>query len=189
MPTTSLRQKSHRSDWLCPPSPDTYSQDAKKQKGHCTNVSEPNHPHEILSDVIGLRNLLKKILSGINLSNFRVLDSCCVTDCEITSNIERRLNSLKKVTSADSVHYLANGYSNLVKSCMVALTAAKCRGAEQAQRSPSLHFWRGFHSPVGAECYVNQKSVHGNFRGGSSWGTSRGRGGHVGRLFHPYRRN
>jgi hypothetical protein len=174
---------------IVPPLPRYLFNSCCDQKSHCTNVSEPNHPQKILSDVIDLRNQLKKILSGVNLSAFRVLDSCCIADCETTSNIETRLNSLQKVNSADGVHYLAEGYRNLVKSCLAAAAVTKLRVGEHPLRPQSIHFWRGFRSPVGARCYVSPNPVRGNFRGGSFRGSNRGRNAAGSRHFHPYRRN
>ncbi len=54
----------------------------------------------------GLRNCLKKHVAGVVISNCRVLDTCCVTDCNPTANLKTRIDALRAVTAKDSIHFL-----------------------------------------------------------------------------------
>ncbi len=157
------------------------------QKEHCRNITDPGHSRKLLSDIICLRNSLKKIVCSHGLANIRVLDSCCVTKCADTANTELRLAALRDVMSPDGVHYLSEGYGNLVDSCVTA-TDATVRKNETApvNTGQPKHFWRGFRSPVGAKICVRSNNIRGNFTRGSNRGSNRGR---PGRQFHPYRRN
>jgi hypothetical protein len=123
-----------------------------EQKDHCKNVSEQNHPRKMLTDIIGLRNSLKKLVTGSGIANVRVLDACCVTGCKSTANIEQRLIGLKSVMVSDNVHYLSEGYANLVENCTAALQAqGMAEMAAKSNNKASQFFWRGFRSPVGAK--------------------------------------
>jgi hypothetical protein len=82
--------------------------------------------------------------------------------------------------ASDNVHYLSDGYANLVENCTAALQA--CDTAETATKSSSKvsqFFWRGFRSPIGAKTTAMLPGARGI-------GGARGRHG---KNFHPYRRN
>jgi hypothetical protein len=85
--------------------------------------------------------------------------------------------------AADNVHYLSEGYANLIDSRKAAIVAHdKADATIKANTKASQHFWRGFRSPVGAKTCTKM----GTSRGMNSTGFKRGR---QGRQFHPYRRN
>ncbi len=163
---------------IVPPLPRYLFEGCCEQKDHCKNVSEPNHPRKLLSDIIGMRNSLKKQVIGCGINNVRVLDACCVTGCKNTANIEQRLSSLKAVMASDNVHFLSDGYANLVENCTAALQA---RGTGEtvtkSSSKASQFFWRSFRSPIGAKTTAMMPGA----RGMSS---ARGR---CGKIFHPYR--
>jgi hypothetical protein len=92
---------------IIPPLPRYLFAGCYEQKDHCKNVSEQNHPRWMLSDIVSLRNSLKKIVTNCGIANVRVLDACCVTGCKNTANIEQRLIGLKSMMAADNVHYLS----------------------------------------------------------------------------------
>ncbi len=164
---------------IIPPLPRYIFAGCCEQKDYCKNVSEQNHPRRMLSDIISLRNSLKNIVTNCGIANVRVLDACCVTGCKNTANIEQRLIGLKSVMAADNVHYLSEGYANLVENCTAAILAQDmAEMATTANNKASQYFWRGFRSPVGAKAPVMP-------------GIARGTGfmrGCQGRQFHPYRR-
>ncbi len=64
------------------------------QVDHSTNVSEPGFAKSLLTEVIGLRNGLKKFVSGLGVPACCVLDSLCITDCPVTANMETKLEAL-----------------------------------------------------------------------------------------------
>ncbi len=168
---------------IVPPLPRYLFTGCCNQKEHCQNISDPNHPRTLLSETIGLRNTLKKIIVNSGLVNVRVLDSCCVTSCGGTASTELRLDALKDVMAAEGVHYLPEGYVNLVTSCVAEVDVILNRAVvSQTNNCKTKHFWRGFRSPHGAKFNVHGNSNRGNFTRGFK------RGGR-GRFFNPYRRN
>jgi hypothetical protein len=137
----------------------------------------------LLSDIIGLRNALKKQIVGCGVGNVWVLDACCVAGCKNTANIDQRLECLKAVMASDNVHYLSEGYASLVENCTAALRAHGTGEVATNHSSKAMQFfWRGFRSPIGAK--VTAKVT-------ASMSGTRGRGnvrGRRGKIFHPYRR-
>jgi hypothetical protein len=122
------------------------------------------------------------------LTNFKVLDTCCTTNCTSTATITHRLEQLKQVTAKDGVHFIAQGYANLASRASATLRTLLVSAPRT--RKESTHFWRGFRSPVGAKAATaqqqmqHQRGMHGNSRGN----TNSLRGGPR-RGYHPYRRN
>jgi hypothetical protein len=137
----------------------------------------------LIQITLGLRSSLKKFVINSGLTNVRVLDTCCVTSCAGTANTESRLNALRDVMAPDGVHYLSEGYANLVAQCASAAAASITKfEVIKTNTSQTKHFWRGFRSSNGAKT-----AVHGNgSRASFARGSKRGR---PGRQFHPYRRN
>jgi hypothetical protein len=165
---------------IVPPLPRYLFAGCCEQKDHCKNVSEQNHPRKLLSDIIGMRNSLKKQVIGCGVSNVWVLDACCVTGCKNTANIDQRLESLKAVMASDNVHYLSEGYASLVENCTAALQAHGTGEVVTKHSSKAVQFfWRGFRSPIGAKMTASMSGTRGR-------GNVRGRRG---KIFHPYRRN
>jgi hypothetical protein len=94
---------------MIPPLPRFLFSGCCSQSGHSGTVNKDSYAQKPLTDTIGLRNCLKKFVASLGLSKCRVLDSCCVTDCAPTANINSRLDALKKVTAQDSMHFLSMG--------------------------------------------------------------------------------
>jgi hypothetical protein len=71
--------------------------------------------------------------------------------------------------ASDNVHYLSDGYANLVENCTAAL---QVRGAAETVTKPSnkasQFFWRGFRSPIGAKMTAMMPGARG-------MGSARGR--------------
>jgi hypothetical protein len=123
-----------------------------------------------------IRSLVQK-----GLKNFKVLDTCCVTTCKATANLNDRVVEMRKVTSKDGVHFVAAGYGNLaarVTASLVALAAAPRREPKSI-----VHFWRGFKSDIGSMKPKVSVSVTVRGRGHSNL-----RGRRLARGFHPYHR-
>ncbi len=54
-----------------------------------------------------LRNTLIRHLVASGLRNFKVLASCCMTDCISTANTATRLDALRTATAQDGIHFTA----------------------------------------------------------------------------------
>ncbi len=136
----------------------------------------------LLSDTIGLWNLLKKFVVGLGIKRCLVMDSCCVADCPATANTATRLGALKKVCAQDGVHFAPDGYRNLVESIMKCDSLLSVKSVIAASTTAKqCHYWRGFKSCRGSA--LGNTSLRGATRGGKF-----GRGGRFARPFHPYRR-
>jgi hypothetical protein len=161
--------------------------------GHCTNAGDPEYQSFMMSGFVRLKNDLIKQLVHNGLSNFKVMDTCCVTAVPATAKIGERLAELKKVSSGDGVHFTAEGYKHMarrISECIKTLT-----GNPKTTKQKS-YFWRGFRSRRGSSAVANAGGLHSQ----SAWndgiplrGGSRGRprGGSSGRRprgFHPYRK-
>jgi hypothetical protein len=124
---------------VVPPLPRYLFNGCCTQTDHSTNVGTSNHAKSPLMDVIGLRNALKKFVSSLGISRCRVLDSCCVTDCTTTANLETRLDLLKRVTAKDGVHFNASGYDNLVQNIVSNMETTAMK-AVSGPRTTCPHF-------------------------------------------------
>jgi hypothetical protein len=145
--------------------------------GHCTNFDQSDFAQNLLSGYIQLRNLLIRSLVQKGLKNFKVLDTCCVTTCKTTANINERIAEMKKVTLKDGVHFVAAGYGNLATRAISSLVAVLV--APRRELKTTTHFWRGFKSDK------LKVSASGTVRGRGQ-GNLRGR--RLARGFHPYYR-
>jgi hypothetical protein len=95
-----------------------------------------------MSGFVRLKNELIKHLVSLGVTNFRVMDSCCVTSVSTTSPINERLNELKKVTNSDGIHFTADGHKNMasrVTDCLKTLINKPTKPMKQ-----TTYFWRGF---------------------------------------------
>jgi hypothetical protein len=157
--------------------------------GHCTNANANDYSQSLLADFLLLWHCLIRQLVSRGLTNFKVLDTCCTTTCISTATTTNRLAELRQVTAKDGVHFIAQGYVNMANrasECLQTMLAAALR-----TRKDSIHFWRGFRSPMGARSGHNRETHAQHKRGAPS--TSRGntnssRGGPR-RGYHPYKLN
>jgi hypothetical protein len=163
-------------------------------KGHCINADDPEYQSFMMSGFVWLKNDLIKQLVSNGVSNFKVMDTCCVTSVPTTATIGERLSELKKVSSGDGIHFTAEGYQHMashVIECLKTLIGKPTKMTKQ-----KTYFWRGFRSRRGSSIPVatvgsHSRSVRGGgipLRGGSR---GRPRGGSSGRRprgFHPYRK-
>jgi hypothetical protein len=141
----------------------------------------------LLTGFIGLRNDLIKHLVHAGLTNFKVMDSCCVTNCIPTANLPERLEGLQKVTSKDGIHFSSEGYKNLstrVLQCIEGMLGPK----RKENSNKKTYFWRGFRSPVGSR---SRNVLVGNPAANRGVPRGRARGGRSvaqHQFFHPYKR-
>jgi hypothetical protein len=169
---------------VVPPLPRYLFSGCCKQAGHSANVNMDGHSKRLLMDTISLRNNLKKFVSNLGLSVCRVIDTCCVTDCTTTADIDSRIEAVKKVSAQDGVHFTSAGYDHLVKS-IVSMTAGVAKNEANATKSVRSHFWRGFRSTVGSSAVAPNHRTPARGRG--HMGRGRNFGGRL--RHHPYKRN
>jgi hypothetical protein len=181
-----LRKKGNNPGVIIPPLPRGLFSQCCNDNSHCTNANDENFATTLLTGFIGLRNDLIRLLVQTGLTNFKVMDSCCVTCCSPTANLPEGLEGLQKVTLKDGIHFSQVGYKNLatrVLSCLGSM-----HGTPKKENKKITYFWRGFRSPMGAWSphEVGGRSV-------ASRGVPRGRmrgGRAIGQqcVFHPYKR-
>jgi hypothetical protein len=175
--TTSLiLAKKHCVLVIVPPLPRYMFGGCCKLAEHCANVMKPKHASKLLGEVIDLRNCLKKHVAGLGIGNCRVLDTCRVTDCIPTADLQTRVGALRAVTAKGSIHFLGTGYNHLVRHVMHTPDQPNTNAKQPMEAKK--HYWRGFRSPVGAN------ALAGNFRGGHAHTRAYRTMQH-----HPYRRN
>jgi hypothetical protein len=79
---------------IIPPQPRFLFKKCCNDTAHCTNYDEPDYSSKLLTGYINLRNTLIRHLVASGLRNFKVLDSCCTTDCINTATTSERLVAL-----------------------------------------------------------------------------------------------
>ncbi len=146
---------------------------------HCTNANNADYAETLLTGFLKLRNDLIKLLVTAGITNFKVLDACCTTNCATTANTKTRLTDLRNVTAKNGVHYVAAGYQNLAARSLTCLRSLLSEPPRQAKSV--TYFWRGFRSIRGSKRTTVARIQHGRGRGGNKPSHARG--------FHPYRRN
>jgi hypothetical protein len=156
---------------------------------HCTNANEENFSAKLLTNFVQLRNELIKHLVSEGLTNFKIMDSCCVTNCGLTANTASRPEELKKV---HGVHFTRIGFTNLAKRCSDCLKTllGSMSNPKGKKAVPVTFFWQGFRSVRGSlrAKPTSGASARGSFRGWNSGGRSGRSGFGYKRGFHPYRR-
>ncbi len=74
-----------------------------------------------------LRTSLIRQLVSYGLTNFKVMDSSCMTNCTTTADIEDRIKNLRSTTAKDGVHFIDEGYRNLATRCLECLNQLTSR--------------------------------------------------------------
>ncbi len=164
-------------------------------KGHCTNMHEKNYQETLMSGFIQLRTSLIKQLVSQGLTNFKVMDSCCPTNCSLTANISERIVEMRKITAKDGVHFVDAGYRKIAERCTACISTMLAGDNKVVcQQKPTIHFWRGFCSQRGSLLPKLGSSTPHSLFGGAARGSFRGsaRGSYCNsrrnRSFHPYRK-
>ncbi len=186
-----LRAKGTRPCTIVPPLPRYVFSRCCSDSGHCTNMNETDFPEKMLAGFVLLRQELIRQLVQHGLTEFKVLDSCCNTDCITTASVTERLNGLRIATAKDGVHLTPTGYSNLAgraTNCLKQMLATQPRTSRKNQ----TFFWRGFRSVRGSSwARSGHLSIHKDslVHRGAVRGSARGdRRGHARRPYHPYKR-
>ncbi len=117
-------------------------------ESHSTNTDEKNFPEKLLSGLIQQRNELIKGLVQNGVTNFKVLDVCCVTLGATTASITEKLADLQTVSASEGVHFTAFGYQNLARRTINCLKTIREEKPKSARKS--TFFWRGFRSTHGS---------------------------------------
>ncbi len=180
-----LKAKGEKPCIIIPPLPRYLFSRCCSDKGHCTNVTEPEFPAEMLSGFTKQRNELIRLLVQSGLKDFKVMDTCCTTSCIQTANTQTRLAELTKVLSDDGVHYNVIGRKNLAERTLKCLGSVLTTVKKPAKQT--TFFWRGFRSlrgsvlpraATGIACQPagNQLrgTLRGRARGGASWPSCKG---------------
>jgi hypothetical protein len=189
--TPIIKAKGNKPCIILPPLPRYLFSRCCSDNSHCTNASDPEYSSALMSGFVRLKNDLIKNLVSQGVTDFKVVDSCCVTPCSTTSNIIERLDELKNVTNSDRTHFNAAGYKNLATrtiGCLKTLVSKPKKATSQ-----TTYFWRGFRSRHGSSL---PRSLVGTpnwppgnpVRGGPRGRTSGGPLSHRPRGFHPYRK-
>ncbi len=184
-----IRKKGNRPCVIVPPLPHNLFVRCCNDESHCTNAKEENYAIDLLSGFTKLRHDLIRQLVHSGISDFKVLDSCCVTTCSPNSNLPERLESLRVVTREDGVHYSAEGYRNLATRAIKCITDMAVAPVKAVKKTS--HFWRGFRSPNGSSQPKNNLETGRNRLDATARGALRGRTGSRMRgchIFHPYKR-
>jgi hypothetical protein len=147
-----------------------------------------------MSGFVQLRSSLIKLLVSYGLSNFKVIDACCPTNCSLTAGVGERIAELKKVTAKDGVHFIDAGYRKIAEPCSACISVLLAGDNKPVQRKPTIHFWRGFRSHRGSLLPKLGSSTHHSLTERAARGSHRGlargsfRSDGRSRSFHPYRR-
>jgi hypothetical protein len=143
-----LKAKGDKPCIIIPPLPRYLFTRCCSDNGHCTNVYDIDFSTTMLSGFIKQRNELIKHLVQGGLTNFKVIDTCCMTSCVQTANIQNRLAELKKVLSDDGVHYNTMGRKYLAERTIKCLGTIMTTAKKTVKKN--TFFWRGFCSTRGS---------------------------------------
>jgi hypothetical protein len=105
-----LKEKGTKPCVIIPPLPRYLFARCCSDKGHCSNMHEKDYQDVTMSGFIQLRSNLIWLLVASGLKNFKVMDSCCATNCSLTASVRERIVELRKVPAKDEVHYIDAGY-------------------------------------------------------------------------------
>jgi hypothetical protein len=190
-----LKEKGTKPCLILPPLPRYLFARCCSDTGHCSNMHEKDFQEATMAGFILLRASLIRLLVSNGLTNFKVMDSCCVTSCSLTASVRDRIAELRKVTAKDGVHFIDDGYRNVAERSIACISTMLSEDHKPTcSQKPTVHFWRGFRSSRGSLLPSLGSSTphmhHGRAARGSFRGTSRGNIGGIGRNrpFHPYRK-
>jgi hypothetical protein len=154
---------------------------------HCSNAKEDAYAENLLKGFLQLRADLIRQLVQSGLTNFKVLDSCCVCNCEKTANVPERIAALKVTTTPDGIHFTDIG-NNFLATRAIACLKSLIEIPPKKSAKRGTFFWRGFRSPVGSglprSCSISTAVVMATASRGAYSSRSRGRP----RGYHPYKR-
>jgi lysophospholipase L1-like esterase len=146
-----IREKGNKPCVIIPPLPRYLFARCCSSPDHCTNMHEKNFQETLMRGFIQLRTNIIQQLAAQGLTNFKVMDACCPTNCSLTADVGERIVELKKITAKDGVHFVDAGYRKIaerVTACIEAMMTGDCK--PPGLRKPTVHFWRGFRSRRGS---------------------------------------
>jgi hypothetical protein len=183
-----IKEKGTKPCVIIPPLPRYVFARCCSNAEHCTNMNNKGYQENLMSGFIQLRTSLIKLLVSHGITNFKVMDACCPTNCSLTASVGERIVELKKVTAKDGVHFIDAGYKKLAERCSACISVLLAGEDKPCKRKPTFHFWRGFRSHRGSMMPMLGSSERA--ARGSNRGLARGsfRSGGRNRAFHPYRR-
>ncbi len=115
-------------------------------KSHCTSPEAENFEMHLLTEFMQLRGTLTKHLVGMRVKIFKVTDTCCTTNCTLTTKTAIRVSELQQVTEKDGSHLRPAGYKNMANRCTACLHSVDCTN----KKNQGIHFWRVFRSTRGS---------------------------------------
>ncbi len=185
-----LKAKGNKPCVIIPPIPRCLFSRCCSDTSHCTNADDSNFAETMVAGFLRQRTNMIRQLVQSGLNNFKVLDSCCTTNCAATASIPERIAALKKTTWSDGIHHTTHGYRYLAERTVACLkTLMDC---PKTKTKKGTYFWRGFRSPNGSTM-PRPRSVPSAINSGLNphaphrermRGTFSGRS----RAFHPYKR-
>jgi hypothetical protein len=144
---------------IVPPQPRYIFNGCCNEPTHSTNVGEPSHSEKLLSSLISLRARLKKTLASKIDKTFWLADSCCQVGEAAATPVAAKLAKLRTLCHPDGVHFTPEGDRNSAKNIASYVNALndgsrKTTAASLFSGKNSVHFWRGFSSPIGSRRMV-----------------------------------
>jgi hypothetical protein len=110
-----IRAKGTKPAVIIPPLPRHLFARCCSDPDHCNNVGETSFQKDLLQGFVHLPTNLIRLLVTQGITNFKVMDSCCMTKCATTADTEERIKNLRRVTAKDGVHFVDEGYRTLAK--------------------------------------------------------------------------
>jgi hypothetical protein len=185
-----LKAKGNKPCVIIPPIPRCLFSRCCGDTSHCTNVDESNFTETMLTGFLRQRTDMIRQLVQSGLTNFKVLDSCCTTNCAATASIPERIAALQKTTWSDGIHHTTDGYWHLAERTLACLKTLLDNPKAKAKKGSS--FWRGFQSPNGSTLprprTVHTVSNSGVTQHASHRGRMRGTFSGRSHAYHPYKR-
>ncbi len=172
-----IREKGNRPCIIILPLPGYLFGHCCGDTSHCINTQDKDFPETLLAGFVQMRNYLIRQLVSHRLTNFKVIDLCCATNCSLTANVWEWIVELRKVTAKDGVHLIDDGYRNITKRSIACISQLLSGTNKTGCASkPTVHFWRGFRSVRGSMMprvgSIPFQSVHGQAARGAYRGLS-----------------
>ncbi len=188
--TPIFKAKGNKPCVIIPPIPRCLFSRCCSDTSQGTNADEGNFVETMVTGFLHQRTDMIRQLVQSGLNNFKVLDSCCTTNCAATASIPERIAALKKTTWSDGIHHTQDGYRHLAEWTSACLkTLIEC---PKTKTKKETYFWRGFRSPNGSTLprprSMSSPSSSGLNPHAHQRGRMRGAFSGRSRAFHPYKR-
>jgi hypothetical protein len=181
-----FKAKGNKPCVIIPPIPRCLFSRCCSDDGHCTNVNDSNFVETMVTGFLRQRTELIRQLVQSGLTNFRVLDSCCTTNCVATASISERIAALQKTTWSDGIHYTKEGYHHLAERTLACLKVLIDSPKNNTKKG--TYFWRGFRSQNGSTMPRPRPLPSVGTQHAAQGGRMRGMPSGRSRAYHPYKR-